>query len=290
MDVRSWGLPFRIGTTSYIVEADLLPNALFLAKHVQDMQLVLFEVPDGPTNLPSAETVAALAELGRKQDLTYSVHLLRDLCLHGTDTESADALAKAKQVIDLTQPLNPLAWVCHLDGRRVRHTGAGAQLLAEWQAETAQALRQVCDWAGDARRVAVENLEGYEPEFVTPVVARTMAGRCVDVGHLWLDGVDPLPHLAAALSRTRVVHLHGVQQVETAASSAEPNNAPQRRDHVSLTHVEAQALDAVLRLLWGVRFDGVLCLEVFGEQDFWSSLQAIEAAWRRLQPEMDKPR
>jgi sugar phosphate isomerase/epimerase len=289
MDVRNWGLPFRIGTTSYIIEADLLPNALFLAEHVQDMQLVLFEVPNGPTNLPSAETVAALAALGIKHDLTYTVHLLHDLCLQGSDTGCAEALVKAKQVIDLTQPLNPWAWVCHLDGRRVRQA-AGTQLLAEWQAETTRALRQVCDWAGDGGRIAVENLEGYPPEFVTPVVACTSAGRCVDVGHLWLDGVDPLPHLAAALSRTRVVHLHGVQQVETAKLSAEPNSVPQRRDHVSLAHAKPQALDAVLRLLWDVHFDGVLCLEVFGEDDFWSSLQAIEAAWRRLRPEMDKPR
>jgi sugar phosphate isomerase/epimerase len=286
IDVRSWALPFRIGTTSYIQEADLLPNAHFLAKHVQDMQLVLFEVPDGPTNLPNAETVASLAELGRQRDLTYTVHLLHDLCLHGVDSVSAAALAKAKQVIDLTQPLSPLAWVCHLDGRRVQKAAAGAPILAEWQSETVQALRQVCGWADDARRIAVENLEGYPPEFVTPVVERTEAGRCVDVGHLWLDGVDPLPHLAAALPHARVVHLHGVQWVEGGASGAQP----QRRDHVSLAHAEPPALDAVLRLLWDGRFDGVLCLEVFGEDDFWSSLQALEAAWRRLLPKMEQPR
>jgi sugar phosphate isomerase/epimerase len=105
------------------------------------------------------------------------------------------------------------------------------------------------------------------------------------VGHLWLDSVNPLPHLASALPRLRVVHLHGVQWVEAAAQNAEPR----RRDHVSLAHVEPQALDAVLRLLWDVRFSGVLCLEVFGEADFWSSLESLEAAWRRLWPEMDKP-
>ena len=44
--------------------ADLLPNAAFLAAHVQDMQLVLFEVPDGPSNLPSPQDVAKLAALG----------------------------------------------------------------------------------------------------------------------------------------------------------------------------------------------------------------------------------
>ncbi len=141
-------------------------------------------------------------------------------------------MATAQQVIDLTLPLAPLAWVCHLDGRSVRHLHPGAEQWATWSTQTVTALEQVCAWAGDGGRVAVENLEGYPPDFVAPVVARTSAGRCLDVGHLWLDGVDPLPHLAAALPRLRVLHLHGVE--------------PQRRtDHCSLAHADPAQLDAV---------------------------------------------
>ena len=186
IDVRTWGLPFRVGTTSYIVPDDLLPNAEFLAPQVQDMQLVLFDVPAGPSNLPSPAVVAALAALGEARDLTYTVHLIHDLRLYDEDGAPSLALAKAQQVIDLTLPLEPLAWVCHLDGRSVRHVYAGAPNLsphdasqwANWVTETAAALEQVCAWAGSGSRVAVENLEGYAPDFVTPVVARTPAGRC----------------------------------------------------------------------------------------------------------------
>jgi sugar phosphate isomerase/epimerase len=266
LDVRAWGLPFRIGTTSYILADDLLPNAAFLAAHVQDMQLVLFEVPGGPANLPSPADVTALAALGQRHDLTYTVHLLHDLHLHDADGAPALALAKAQQVIDLTRPLEPHAWVCHLAGRSVR-AGADANALAAWQAVTATALRQVCAWAGKPGRVAVENLEGYAPEFVTPVVAATGAGRCVDVGHLWLDGVDPLPHLAAALPRLGVVHLHGL-----AAG----------RDHASLAHMPPEQVDSVIFQLVGWGFRGVLTLEVFGEEDFWSSLAALAASVQRV--------
>lgn len=280
IDVRTWGLPFRVGTTSYIVPDDLLPNAEFLAPQVQDMQMVLFDVPDGPSNLPSPAAIAALAALGKARDLTYTVHLIHDLRLYDEDRTLSLVLAKAQQVIDLTLPLAPPAWVCHLDGRSVRHLHPGTPDLsphdsrewAKWVTETAAALEQVCAWAGNGYRVAVENLEGYAPDFVVPVVARTAAGRCLDVGHLWLDGVDPLPHLDAALSRLRVLHLHGVD--------------PQRKtDHCSLAYADPAQLDAVLGRLLAAGYDGVVCLEVFEQEDFHSSLAALAAAIGRQRGE-----
>ena len=79
MNVRAWQLPFRIGATSYVVEDDLLANAYHLAPIVQDMQLVLFDIPGGPSNLPDAVAVAALAEVGRTQDLT-SRYICSTIC------------------------------------------------------------------------------------------------------------------------------------------------------------------------------------------------------------------
>jgi sugar phosphate isomerase/epimerase len=239
--------------------------------------LVLFDVPGGPSNLPAAHEVAALAALGRAHDLSYTVHLLKDIRLYDAEFSRtgapAVALAKAREVIELTWELDPYAWVCHLDGQSVRTSSVTSPQMAEWQAQTADALRQVCGWAGAGRRVAVENLEGYAPDFVTPVVARTEAGRCFDAGHLWLDGIDPLPHLEAALPRLRVVHLHGVRPLQSAEHS---------RDHSSLAFATPAALDAVLHTLVAAAWDGVLCLEIFGEDDFNSSLHALEAAVRRV--------
>ena len=39
-------LPFRLGTTSYIIPADILPNVRYLADKVDDIELVLFEADD----------------------------------------------------------------------------------------------------------------------------------------------------------------------------------------------------------------------------------------------------
>ena len=41
---------FRLGTTSYIIPDEILPNVRFLAGKVQDVELVLFEVDDGQNN------------------------------------------------------------------------------------------------------------------------------------------------------------------------------------------------------------------------------------------------
>ncbi len=66
--------PFRLGTTSYIIPADILPNAHYLAGKVRDIELILFEVDDGPNNLPSTEVIDELLLIAQQHDLTYTVH------------------------------------------------------------------------------------------------------------------------------------------------------------------------------------------------------------------------
>jgi len=46
--------PFRIGTTSYIIPDEIIPNVRFLAARVEDVELVLFEADEGMNNLPGA--------------------------------------------------------------------------------------------------------------------------------------------------------------------------------------------------------------------------------------------
>lgn len=258
-------IPFRIGTTSYIIPDDLVANARFLAERVHDMQLVLFDLPDGTSNLPNAAHLAELAAIGRAAGLSYTVHLLDDVRLTDATGAPHPSLARAAMVMELTRGLNPHAYVLHLEGRDVRTAAPDSPELVRWQAEQVQALQQLSEWADTPVQLAVENLEGYAPGFVTPVVEQSHAARCVDVGHLWLDGHDPRPWLRQAGARLRVVHLHGVGN----------------QDHQSVALTPPAQLDAVLDCLLEQRFDGVLTLEVFGEEDFTSSLHALEAGLAR---------
>lgn len=246
------GTSYRLGSTSYVWPAGLAANAQHLGPLVDDVELVLFQV-DGYSNLPGRRTVTALRDLARQHDLTYSVHLPLDLAL-----DEPDSLRMAETVLDRTRALPPAAVVLHLDGRAVEGD-AGKAGLARWRDQARGALERVMALAGDAGPVCVENLENYPPEHFLPLLDETGAGLCVDVGHLWLVGRDPLPFLGEHLERTRVVHLHGIGS----------------RDHQSLRHQDVAQVAAVLALLEDRGYDGVLTLEVFGRDDFLASRDMV---------------
>ena len=251
--------PFRLGTTSYIIPDDILPNAHYLADKVRDIELILFEVDDGPNNLPSPEVIEELSQIAGEHDLTYTVHLPLDLKLGEDGSERDQSLVKAKRVIDCTRELAPWAYVLHLDGRSVR-TSTDTELIKRWQDQSVRALEIVAEWAGEAQKLAVENLETYPLDFIQPVLDRIPVSRCVDIGHLWLDGHDPIPYLQAAMPRTRVIHMHGIAE----------------RDHRSLRFIPQEKVHAVWEELIRANYEGVLTLEIFSEQDFVSSLEVIE--------------
>jgi len=181
---------FRLGTTSYILPADLVANARFLADKVQDVQLVLFDLDDGQSNLPSPEVIAELAGVAAAHGLTFTVHLPLDLRLGddaaGAGEEDHLSLIKAKKVIDCTRALNPFAYVAHLDGRSVKNGATTAQ-LARWQSQSVRALEIVAGRVGGPHLLAIENLEGYALDFIQPVLDCIPVSRCMDIGHLWAD-------------------------------------------------------------------------------------------------------
>jgi sugar phosphate isomerase/epimerase len=257
MNIHS--LPFRLGTSSYIIPADILPNVQYLAGKVRDIELVLFEVDDGQNNLPSSEELDELIRLARLYDLSYTVHLPLDLKLGADSSEQDISLVKARRVIELTKRLDPWAYVLHLDGREVRDSH-DEQVQHHWQNQAVRALEIVAEWAGGPEKLAVENLEKYPPDFTQPVLDRIPVSRCVDIGHLWLDGHDPLPYLQAALPRTRVVHMHGIAE----------------HDHRSLAFMPQEQVRAVWNELIRANYEGVVTLEMFSEEDFLTSMDVLE--------------
>jgi sugar phosphate isomerase/epimerase len=257
--VKMNSYPFRLGTTSYIIPADILPNVRYLVGKVRDIELILFEVDDGPNNLPTREVINKLSHIAQEHDLTYTVHLPLDLKLGEDGSERDESLVKAKRVIDCTRELNPWAYVLHLDGSSVR-TSTDERLLKRWQDHSVRALEIVSEWAGSPEKLAVENLETYPLDFIQPVLDRISVSRCVDIGHLWLDDHDPIPYLQAALPRTRLVHMHGIAD----------------RDHRSLKFMPYEKVRSVWKELIRTNYQGVLTLEIFSEEDFLSSMEVIE--------------
>lgn len=251
--------PFRLGATSYVIPDDILANVRHLAGKVQDVELVLFEVDDGPNNLPSNNQIAELRSIAADNDLTYTVHLPLDLRLADDGSPRHVSLDKARRVIDSTRDLDPWAYVLHLDGHLVQN-GAAPAVLSRWREQAVSSLEIVGRWAGDVKKLAVENLEGYPVDFYEPVLERIAVSRTVDIGHLWLDGHDPVAYLHNALPRTRVIHIHGIDG----------------RDHKSLAQVPTEKLSGVFNEIIRANYRGVLTIEVFSEDDFLTSCAAIK--------------
>src|SRR5574337_1828459 len=100
---------FRLGTTSYIIPADILENVEWLAGKVRDIQLILFETDTHGSNLPDAALRRRLRELGAARNLTYSVHLPLDLRLADGGDITHESILKARKVIESTIELEPTA-------------------------------------------------------------------------------------------------------------------------------------------------------------------------------------
>ncbi len=251
---------FRLGTTSYILPDDILPNVRYLADKVEDIELILFEADEKSAgNLPTPDVISELTDLAAKHNLTYTVHLPLDLRLGADSDQRRASLAKARRVMDLTHDLKPWAYVIHLNAEDTVD-------YKDWVERVSQALRLAAEWAGGEELLAVENLEGYQLDFNQPVVERIGVSRCVDIGHLWLDGHDALPYLQMALPRTRVIHLHGIGT----------------RDHQSLNHMEDSQVRTVLECLVRQNYSGIVTLEVFNQEDLISSLQVVKRLMRGL--------
>jgi sugar phosphate isomerase/epimerase len=247
----------RIGTTSFIYPADILTNVRELAGKVEDVELVIFETVDQGDNYPDAQTIRELCLIAEDHNLTYTVHLPLDLNL-GAETSSTDT---ALRVINWTSDLDPFAFVVHMDG----DFSPGTIAFEHWLDHSVRTLKTMSREVSAPERICVENLESQSPSLIDALLDRTPVSCCIDVGHLWKQGLDPGPWMDAWLPRSRVIHLHGVGA----------------RDHKALSLMSHDRIDPVIdRLTNG--FSGVLTLEVFNEQDLRDSLIALKGSLARI--------
>jgi sugar phosphate isomerase/epimerase len=259
-----WSSALRLGTTSAVYPDDLLPNVRRLAGLVQDVEWVVFEVAYG---LPGPGVVAEMARLGRGYGHSYTVHLPLDLALAAADDSARQASVEtARRVIAAARPLDPWAYVVHLEpgGDETLQLSA----WTPWHGRAERSLQALAAAAGHAGLLAVENLPEYPAGRLSPLLDRLPLSLCLDVGHLLRQGTDPRPLLAQQLGRARAVHLHGVEG---------------GRDHQSLAAMDQGLLLQLLRTLWQERFGGVVTIEVFDADRFCESWDLVDALWRQVQ-------
>ena len=132
--IKTYQNALRLGATSYVVAGGLVENVQTLAGRAADIELILFDLDGGPSNLPTDSEIESLARLAKTHGHTYTVHLPMDIHFVGNVVENR-ALAKAKLVIERIRTLKPWAYVTHLGAKGIRSTRDSA-VLRRWEKGT----------------------------------------------------------------------------------------------------------------------------------------------------------
>ncbi len=258
--------PFRLGTTSYIIPADIEPNARYLAHGVDDIEIVLFE-SDECSNIPGREEVSRLAALAREHSLTYTIHLPLDTHMgHGDESIRRHSVDKCRRIVEQVRPLNPFAYIVHFHGDRDGEPPPADS--ARWLWQHRRSVEELLTVA-EPRDLCVETLS-YPFRLVEEIVSDYRLGICLDVGHILLCGHGLEDHLERYLEKTRVVHLHGIVE---------------GKDHRDISHLAPGTLDMLLCSLQQGTLPRVVTLEIFGEKELAQSLEVM----KRYSPGVSPP-
>jgi sugar phosphate isomerase/epimerase len=244
--------PFRLATTSYIIPAEILPNIHFLARHFDEIELVLFE-SSHETNLPTLAEIAEMALIGSDLDLTYNIHLPSDLFFGDPDAALRRQFCEtAFSFYERTLSLSPTTYILHLDSRKADGTVEIDKWA--WMDRMYESLEAMQMMGIDLRRVAAENLE-YPLQRLSPFVEAFDMSFCVDVGHLLRYGHNVAEQVDSFLMKSSMVHLHGVEN---------------GTDHLGLDLISPAHWQVVCKCL--ENYCGGVSIEVFSLDDLTPSL------------------
>jgi len=255
--------PFRLGTTSYIVPAEILPNVRTLAERVDDVEVVLFE-SDEISNLPSKDVVRELARIGEEKDLSYTIHLPIDIHLGAADEAVRRvSVKKCLRIIELMEPVDPFAYIVHFHAEEGRSRDRmPADDVDGWRATLERSVKELLSSRVERERFCVETLT-YPFELVENIVHDNGLSICLDIGHLLLCGYPVTKSLDRYMEHARVVHIHGLEE---------------GRDHRDLSKMDPVILgDVVIRLKANDVIERVVTLEVFGKDHFERSMEVMAA-------------
>jgi sugar phosphate isomerase/epimerase len=254
--------PFKLGTTSYIIQGDLVTNAKFLSEYVQDVELVLFDTGN-ITNVPNVYEISQLKALKDQTGIGYTVHFPIDKKAGCRNAVERIAFSEsAQKIIDITLPLEPRAYILHLEGIT---PDATVEDIAMWNAYTKEVIETLCLNVNSEASIAIENL-GYPWYWHLDNAAQAGTSLCCDIGHLWLYFPDVWKlHFEAMLLKTTVIHLHGVSNVQ---------------DHISLKYHDPEKLYHFFDVIRKNRYSGVITLEIFSKDELFESLEIVNETWK----------
>ncbi|MBU1169153.1 MAG: sugar phosphate isomerase/epimerase [Proteobacteria bacterium] len=244
---------FKLGTTSFIYPDLYSVNVRNLAPFLDEVELLFFESREA-NSLPDDYEIRELVALKNEWGVSYNIHMPTDVDISAVDpAERERAVETYCRVFDLTRPLEPSTLTLHVPYSAEKHGGP-----ALWQAYATKGIRSVLDHGIDPRLISVETLD-YPIDMLKPLIEKFDLSVCLDVGHVFLYGGDPLSVYKAFKNRISIMHLHGVYQ---------------GCDHVSLDLMTPYDFRKVRVMLED--FTGTLSLEIFSFDNLKRSLDYLK--------------
>lgn len=255
--------PFRLGTTSYIVPADILANVKFLAGKVDDIELIVFE-SDEISNIPDAKIVQAIKNIAAVNDHTYTVHLPLDIQLGSSDeTERRKSVDRCLRVIACMNSAEPFAYIIHFHGDR--RGKSPSRNISLWQTNLEKSIEELLESGIAPRDLCVETLD-YSYKLIEKLVFDYDLSICLDIGHILLNAHPLDAYLDCYIEQCRVIHLHGISE---------------GKDHQYISDKESDHLSILFSRICSNKAEvRVVTLEVFNEKDLIRSVAALERFMR----------
>jgi sugar phosphate isomerase/epimerase len=166
---------------------------------------------------------------------------------------------KCLRVIERTAPLSPFAYVIHFHGdQRGEITSPDLERWIEGHRRSVDRLIQNVN----SHDLCVETLD-YPYTVIEDIISDYNLSVCLDIGHLLLCGYTPEDYLDRYLPRTRVLHIHGIED---------------GHDHRSLFFLPAGLLTTLMdQLSNGSKDSRVLTMEIFDEEALNQSLDVLSS-------------
>ena len=253
--------PFRIGTSSYIIPEDIIPNVNYLAQQVDDIEILLFE-SDEISNFPSKTILKKMKEIALKNKLTYNIHLPVDIALGATDkTIRENSIQKCLRAIDLMNDVNPLAYILHLTGNPDIMGKGTTETIKDWLPYLNESIEKIEQYGIDMSLICVETLS-YPFYYLDDLINNFNLSVCLDIGHLLIYGYSIEEHLKKYLDKTKVIHLHGIEN---------------GKDHKDISKLPKEIITQIFTALEQNQMKNrIVTLEIFNEQDFIASKKILE--------------
>lgn len=196
-----------IGADGCTINASIIENVRFLAPFVDDIELIVYEY-EGQDNYPTPAELAQMAQLAKRFNFGYTVHLPSSLTAHPLCKAWQErALREWRRAVQILAPLEVRAYIWHWESEQFAWQPASD--MAAWLDFTEQTAEKFL--RSDLvlpEQLCVENLS-YDYALIWPLVQRLGLSVCLDVGHAWKSCSGLFPFMAEVWPKVRAIHLHG---------------------------------------------------------------------------------